>query len=89
MSLSPKYKETSLDTRIEKGSESSRQKPEDFDSSESLQDNDIVVDWDGPKDPQNPRNWSKKQRWIVTLVVSLFTFIRYATWSVASMSKIC
>lgn len=36
----------------------------------------ILVQWNGPKDPDNPRNWSKKKRWTVTLVVSLFTFIR-------------
>jgi hypothetical protein len=41
------------------------------------QDTDTIVNWDGPEDPENPRNWAKKQRWILTLVVSLFTFIRY------------
>ncbi|THH06070.1 hypothetical protein EW145_g4340 [Phellinidium pouzarii] len=35
----------------------------------------IVVDWDGPDDPENPRNWSYKRKWIVTLIVSAFTFI--------------
>lgn len=40
-------------------------------------DKEDIVGWEGRDDPENPRNWSKKRRWIVTLVVSLFTFIRY------------
>ncbi|KAI5115610.1 hypothetical protein M0805_006818 [Coniferiporia weirii] len=35
----------------------------------------IVVDWNGPDDPENPRNWTYKRKWIITLVVSAFTFI--------------
>ncbi|KAG6849258.1 hypothetical protein H0H93_009963 [Arthromyces matolae] len=34
-----------------------------------------LVGWNGPDDPGNPRNWSVRRRWVVTLVVSLFTFI--------------
>jgi hypothetical protein len=45
--------------------------------SKDTQYTDAIVEWDGPEDPENPRNWNKRQRWIVTLVVSLFTFIRY------------
>ncbi|KAF8876578.1 MFS polyamine transporter [Infundibulicybe gibba] len=36
---------------------------------------DIIVDWDGPEDPQNPKNWSYQRKWAATLVVSSFTFI--------------
>ncbi|KAF8836360.1 MFS polyamine transporter [Paxillus ammoniavirescens] len=35
----------------------------------------LIVDWDGPDDPQNPRNWSFKRKWAATAVVSGFTFI--------------
>ena len=42
-----------------------------------VKDVDIVVDWNGSDDPDNPRNWTKNRRWIITLVVSLFTFIRF------------
>ncbi|KAF2267738.1 MFS multidrug transporter-like protein [Lojkania enalia] len=35
----------------------------------------IVISWDGPKDPANPLNWSWKRKWIVTILVSMFTFI--------------
>ncbi|KAJ7740218.1 MFS polyamine transporter [Mycena maculata] len=36
---------------------------------------DIVVDWEGPDDPLNPKNWSRKKKWAATLVVSSFTLI--------------
>ncbi|KAF5364690.1 hypothetical protein D9758_005621 [Tetrapyrgos nigripes] len=45
-----------------------------------------IVGWDGPSDPENPRNWSKRQRWVVTLVVSLFTFISPVASSISSPS---
>lgn len=31
--------------------------------------------WDGPEDPANPKNWSVKEKWILTIFVSLFAFI--------------
>ncbi|KAI0947331.1 hypothetical protein AcV7_009784 [Taiwanofungus camphoratus] len=34
-----------------------------------------IVDWDGPDDPQNPKNWSFKKKWAATAIVSAFTFI--------------
>ena len=43
-------------------------------SSKSIRDPDIVT-WDGPNDPENPKNWTKKQKWAATFVVSSFTFI--------------
>ena len=33
------------------------------------------VSWDGPEDPENPKNWSFKRKWAATIVVSSFTFI--------------
>ncbi|KAH9853266.1 MFS polyamine transporter [Lenzites betulinus] len=49
------------------------EKPE---GSESTSDLDpLVVDWDGPEDPTNPKNWSIKQKWAVTLVVSSYAFL--------------
>ncbi|KAF9488438.1 MFS polyamine transporter [Pleurotus eryngii] len=35
----------------------------------------LIVDWDGPDDPLNPKNWSYKNKWAATIVVSSFTFI--------------
>ncbi|KAK5136161.1 hypothetical protein LTR08_003998 [Meristemomyces frigidus] len=34
-----------------------------------------MVTWDGPDDPDNPKNWAKKKKWALTITVSLFTFI--------------
>ncbi|KAI9725592.1 MAG: hypothetical protein M1828_003080 [Chrysothrix sp. TS-e1954] len=34
-----------------------------------------LVSWDGPDDPENPKNWSLKRKWIALLVVSTFTFM--------------
>ncbi|KAJ7696698.1 MFS polyamine transporter [Mycena rosella] len=36
---------------------------------------EIVIDWEGPDDPLNPKNWSRRKKWAATLVVSAFTFI--------------
>lgn len=33
---------------------------------------DIVVDWEGSDDPQNPRNWPTWKRLIQVVLVSLF-----------------
>ncbi|PSS29845.1 hypothetical protein PHLCEN_2v2660 [Hermanssonia centrifuga] len=35
----------------------------------------LIVDWEGPDDPQNPKNWTFKQKWAATAIVSAFTFI--------------
>lgn len=35
----------------------------------------LIVDWDGPDDSENPRNWQASRKWAVTLVVSGFLFI--------------
>lgn len=43
-------------------------------SSRSIKDPNLVT-WNGPDDPENPKNWTKGQRWAATLVVSSFTFI--------------
>ncbi|TFK35100.1 MFS general substrate transporter [Crucibulum laeve] len=53
-------------------------------SSKEIEDSANVITWNGPKDPDNPRNWSNKRRWIVTLVVSLFTFISPVASSISS-----
>ncbi|THV00271.1 MFS polyamine transporter [Dendrothele bispora CBS 962.96] len=35
----------------------------------------IIVDWDGPQDPENPKMWKYKDKWAATAIVSMFTFI--------------
>jgi multidrug resistance protein len=33
------------------------------------------VTWDGPDDPTNPKNWSLRSKWLLTVIVSLFTLL--------------
>lgn len=33
-----------------------------------------LVEFDGPDDPDNPKNWTKRRRWIITISGSLLTF---------------
>lgn len=44
-------------------------------SRKSLKGDVNCVDWNGPDDPINPKNWTKKWKWMATITVSLFTFI--------------
>ncbi|KAI0317964.1 MFS general substrate transporter [Amylostereum chailletii] len=46
----------------------------------------LPVSWNGPADPDNPRNWVDRRRWTVTLIVSLFTFISPVASSIPSPS---
>ncbi|KAH8431505.1 MFS transporter [Aspergillus melleus] len=34
-----------------------------------------LVTWDGPDDPENPKNWPAKNKWAAVVTVSFFTFI--------------
>jgi hypothetical protein len=34
-----------------------------------------IVDWDGPQDPNNPRNWPKGKKWAHIVMVSLFALV--------------
>ncbi|RDW80480.1 MFS multidrug transporter-like protein [Coleophoma crateriformis] len=43
-------------------------------TSRSIRDPNLVA-WEGPSDPDNPKNWPIKKKWLATVVVSSFTFI--------------
>ncbi|KAI0366301.1 MFS polyamine transporter [Pilatotrama ljubarskyi] len=62
-----------LKARTQKKDKNARNE-EDGDN-RSLAEDPLVVDWEGPDDPQNPRNWSFKKKWAATAIVSAFTFI--------------
>jgi hypothetical protein len=36
-------------------------------------EDDSVVDWNGPDDPENPRNWSPLKRNVHVTLVSVYT----------------
>ena len=33
-----------------------------------------VITWDSPDDPANPRNWSPRRKWFITILFSVTTF---------------
>ncbi|THU89222.1 MFS polyamine transporter [Dendrothele bispora CBS 962.96] len=49
--------------------------PVDHSRTSTLDGTVQIVDWDGPDDPQNPKNWSSKRKWASTLIVSCFTTV--------------
>lgn len=51
----------------------------------------ILVDWDGPDDPENPRNWSLSKKWTNTgLLCVMCLFIGLATAAYGSgVSRMC
>lgn len=34
-----------------------------------------LVDWDGPHDPENPQNLSRRRKWLITVATGLMTFV--------------
>ncbi|KAG2150965.1 MFS polyamine transporter [Suillus clintonianus] len=44
----------------------------------------FIIDWDGPNDPENPKNWSFRRRWATTAIVSSFTFISLVSSSMVA-----
>lgn len=44
-------------------------------TSASIDGAPIWVEWDGPDDPQNPLNWSKRRKWVVTTLGLMYTSI--------------
>lgn len=43
-----------------------------------------LITWDGPDDPQYPRNWSNTRKWVSTTLVSLYTFVSPVSSSMLS-----
>ena len=36
---------------------------------------DLIVGWEGPDDPENPHNWTRKQKAVCISIVSVIIFI--------------
>ncbi|KAK1765233.1 polyamine transporter 1 [Phialemonium atrogriseum] len=41
---------------------------------DSVSNQDNIVDWDGPEDPQNPQNWTSTKKWTIIILISTITF---------------
>ncbi|GAD99296.1 MFS multidrug transporter [Paecilomyces variotii No. 5] len=65
---------TERDTDLERGPRENLEKTATRKSQRSQRDPKLVT-WEGPDDPENPKNWSMKRKWAATFVVSCFTFI--------------
>ena len=42
------------------------------------------VTWDGPDDLANPKNWSNRRKWTITIVVGAYTFISPISTSIVA-----
>ncbi|GAA5951045.1 hypothetical protein JCM3765_004662 [Sporobolomyces pararoseus] len=49
-----------------------QKQPEDDKLSEKGGFDPIFVDWDGPDDPANPFNWSRRRKWVISSVGIMF-----------------
>lgn len=46
----------------------------DNDPPEQPADQNFLVEFDGPDDPDNPKNWSTRRRWAITISMGLLVF---------------
>ena len=84
-SLSEK-KEGSPDVHLT-GDVEKQQIPEQSDSTPPILD-PYLVTWDGPNDVTNPKNWTLRRKWLVTIVVSTYTFISTVSTSIVAPALI-
>ena len=47
-----------------------------------------LVTWDGPNDVANPKNWTHRRKWLLTAVVSTYTFISPISTSIVAPALI-
>ncbi|CUS08372.1 unnamed protein product [Tuber aestivum] len=43
-----------------------------------------LITWDGPEDPENPRNFPSAKKWRITFIISLYTFVSPFASSIAA-----
>ena len=61
-----------LEKDLEKGNDDGEQQPPADAKQEKRSD---LVEFDGPHDPGNPKNWTKRRRWAITISMGLMTFV--------------
>ena len=52
-----------------------------LDHHEESDDSVIIVDFDGPHDPDNAVNWSPSRKWLNVFVLAAMTFISLVQYS--------
>lgn len=61
-----------LDTDVEKATPALPREPSCTRETNEASD---LVEFDGPEDRGNPKNWSRRKRWAVTVAMGLMTFV--------------
>ena len=83
--FSPKNPETEAEVDLENGKDesSSNREEQEVNQGEPLDPN--IIDWDGPDDPQNARNWSSMKKWGNIAVIASITFLTYALLIISTL----
>jgi hypothetical protein len=65
--------------RMASAAGSSKITPSQLDADLEKKDDSMVVDWDGPEDHDNPRNWPSRKRWAHVIIISVLALITYVS----------
>ncbi|OGE54732.1 hypothetical protein PENARI_c005G00818 [Penicillium arizonense] len=49
--------------------------PSQLEAGPEKKDDSMIVDWEGPDDSENPRNWSPRKRWGHVVIISILALI--------------
>ncbi|CAG8158263.1 unnamed protein product [Penicillium nalgiovense] len=60
--------------------------PSQLEAGPEKKDDFMIVDWDGPEDRENPRNWSPRKRWGHGVIISILALIKYFSVLPASIT---
>ncbi|KAF8823587.1 hypothetical protein HHX47_DHR10000313 [Lentinula edodes] len=71
----PELRSEVMNAKKAKETEKSKLEAKEVIDEDGESERTIVVDWDGPDDPSNPKNWTFRRKWAATAIVSAFTFI--------------
>ena len=81
---------TNLDKDVEKGSgDQAATETKPFNSTtakDEKKEKSDLVEFDGPDDVGNPKNWSKRKRWGITIAMGLMTFVVTFSSSIFSVA---
>lgn len=61
-------------TEIDKSVTPAAKEEESMHGLEEPKEDINIVDWDGPNDPSNPRNWDPSRKWTIISILSIVTF---------------
>jgi len=52
------------------------------------EDGNVLVDWYTTDDPANPQNWSDRKRFVVSLIICIYTFVVYTGSAIYTSSEL-